>query len=261
MLQWWSPGSQHLALVSTGSSALPRALVTPGASKPCELLLQYFVELPPYMHSKKGFGLLRTLQKWVYWWASNYASPGLTVLRRRIPGPPAPAQAGTRGAITCMCCGTAAGSAGHEGACPKHMHASSQHMHASTLDDEQRVSSRYSSSIIISTSHMKCGRLQDTLIHNEALQDKSQATSAVSASFVAAFLPHDPSGRVRHEGPMASSCQAREAVCGQRHMHLTVHAATPEGLHTPSLQCGSLWRSEYRNWPENNKNIPVRRIP
>ena len=31
--------------------------------------------------------------------ASNYASPGLTVLRRRSPGPPAPAQAGTRGAI------------------------------------------------------------------------------------------------------------------------------------------------------------------
>ena len=206
-----------------------------------------FCRAPPYMHSKKGFGLLRTLQKWVYWWASNYASPDLTVLRRRIPGPPAPAQAGTRGAITCMCSGTASGSAGHEGACPKHMHASSQHMHASTLDDEQRVSSRYSSSIIISASHMKCGRLQDTLIHNEALQDKSQATSAVSASFVAAFLPHDPSGRVRHEGPMASSCQAREAVCGQQHMHLTqlapdMHAATPEGLHTPSLQCGSLWR-------------------
>ena len=86
---------------------------------------------------------------------------------------------------------------------------------------------------------MKCGRLQDTLIHNEALQDKSQAISAVSASFIAAFLPHDPSGRVRHEGPMASSCQAREAVCGQQHMHLTqlapdMHAATPEGLHTPS---------------------------
>jgi hypothetical protein len=38
-------------------------------------------------------------KKWVYWWASNYASPGLTVLRRRSPGPPAPAQAGTRGAI------------------------------------------------------------------------------------------------------------------------------------------------------------------
>ena len=39
------------------------------------------------------------IQKWVYWWASNYASPGLTVLGSRRPGPPAPAQAGTRGAI------------------------------------------------------------------------------------------------------------------------------------------------------------------
>ena len=38
-------------------------------------------------------------KKWVYWWATNYASPGLTVLGRRSPGPPAPAQAGTRGAI------------------------------------------------------------------------------------------------------------------------------------------------------------------
>ena len=53
------------------------------------------------MHSKKGFGLLRPLQKWVYWWASNYASPGLTVLGRRSPGPPAPTQAGTRGAKNC----------------------------------------------------------------------------------------------------------------------------------------------------------------
>ena len=33
-------------------------------------------------------------KKWVYWRASNYASPGLTVLRSRRPGPPAPAQAG-----------------------------------------------------------------------------------------------------------------------------------------------------------------------
>jgi hypothetical protein len=52
---------------------------------------------------KKGFGLLRQHSEmgllWVYWWASNYASPGLTVLRRRSPGPPAPAEAGTRGAI------------------------------------------------------------------------------------------------------------------------------------------------------------------
>ena len=48
-----------------------------------------------------------SIQKWVYWWASNYASPGLTVLGSRRPGPPAPAQAGTRGAIIavnlCLC--------------------------------------------------------------------------------------------------------------------------------------------------------------
>jgi len=37
------------------------------------------------------------IQKWVYWWASNYASPGLTVLGRRSPAPPAPAQAGYAG--------------------------------------------------------------------------------------------------------------------------------------------------------------------
>ena len=29
-----------------------------------------------------------SIQKWVYWWASNYASPGLTILRSRRPGPP-----------------------------------------------------------------------------------------------------------------------------------------------------------------------------
>ena len=56
--------------------------------------------------SEKGFGLLREgIQKWVYWWASNYASPGLTVLGRRSPGLPAPAQAGTRGAISVNSCG------------------------------------------------------------------------------------------------------------------------------------------------------------
>ena len=49
---------------------------------------------------KKGSVCSENIQKWVYWWASkNYASPGLTVLRRRSPGPPAPAQAGVRGAI------------------------------------------------------------------------------------------------------------------------------------------------------------------
>ena len=51
------------------------------------------------MHSKKGFGLLRaTSEMGLLVWASNYASPGLTVLGSRRPGPPAPAQAGTRGA-------------------------------------------------------------------------------------------------------------------------------------------------------------------
>jgi hypothetical protein len=52
------------------------------------------------MHSKKGFGLLRPLQKMgLLVGFKNYASPGLTVLGSRRPGPPAPAQAGTRGAI------------------------------------------------------------------------------------------------------------------------------------------------------------------
>ena len=48
---------------------------------------------------KKDSVCSERIQKWVYWWASNYASPGLTVLGSRRPGPPAPAQAGTRGAI------------------------------------------------------------------------------------------------------------------------------------------------------------------
>jgi hypothetical protein len=56
-----------------------------------------------YMHSKKDSVCSDPIQKWVYWWASNYASPGLTVLGRRSPGPPAPAQAGTRGAIKHIC--------------------------------------------------------------------------------------------------------------------------------------------------------------
>ena len=52
-----------------------------------------------YTRPKKGSVCSEDIQKWVYWWASNYASPGLTVLGRRSPGPPAPAQAGVRGAI------------------------------------------------------------------------------------------------------------------------------------------------------------------
>ena len=51
-----------------------------------------------YTRPKKGSVCSDSIQKWVYWWASNYASPGLTVLGSRRPGPPAPAQAGTRGA-------------------------------------------------------------------------------------------------------------------------------------------------------------------
>ena len=52
-----------------------------------------------YTRPKKDSVCSDSIQKWVYWWASNYASPGLTVLGRRSPGLPAPAQAGTRGAI------------------------------------------------------------------------------------------------------------------------------------------------------------------
>ena len=52
-----------------------------------------------YIRPKKDSVCSEGIQKWVYWWASNYASPGLTVLGRRSPGPPAPAQAGVRGAI------------------------------------------------------------------------------------------------------------------------------------------------------------------
>ena len=51
-----------------------------------------------YTRPKKDSVCSEDIQKWVYWWASNYASPGLTVLGSRRPGPPAPAQAGTRGA-------------------------------------------------------------------------------------------------------------------------------------------------------------------
>ena len=40
---------------------------------------------------------LKHNRKWVYWWASNLPRP--VNLGRRSPGPPAPAQAGTRGAI------------------------------------------------------------------------------------------------------------------------------------------------------------------
>ena len=52
-----------------------------------------------YIRPKKDSVCSDSKKKWVYWWASNYASPGLTVLGSRRPGPPAPAQAGTRGAI------------------------------------------------------------------------------------------------------------------------------------------------------------------
>ena len=51
------------------------------------------------VHEAGAWLACNTSQKWVYWWASNYASPGLNVLGRRSPDPPAPAQAGTRGAI------------------------------------------------------------------------------------------------------------------------------------------------------------------
>ena len=51
-----------------------------------------------YIVQKRSSVCSENIQKWVYWWASNYASPGLTVLGSRRPGPPAPAQAGTRGA-------------------------------------------------------------------------------------------------------------------------------------------------------------------
>ena len=34
-----------------------------------------------YTRPKKDSVCSDSIQKWVYWWASNYASPGLTVLR------------------------------------------------------------------------------------------------------------------------------------------------------------------------------------
>ena len=43
------------------------------------------------MHPKRDSVCSDHISKWVYWRASNYASPGLTFLRSRRPGPPAPA--------------------------------------------------------------------------------------------------------------------------------------------------------------------------
>jgi hypothetical protein len=44
-----------------------------------------------YVRPKKDSVCSDSKKKWVFWWASNYASPGLTVLGSRRPGPPAPA--------------------------------------------------------------------------------------------------------------------------------------------------------------------------
>ena len=99
------PWARHRARHACGAPS-PHPLSTPLLThKSVARTASSAAEQLHYIRSKKGFGLLRPLQKWVYWWASNYASPGLTVLGRRSPGLPAPAQAGTRGAISVNSCG------------------------------------------------------------------------------------------------------------------------------------------------------------